>query len=253
MKTPSLLALEIVAHRGSSYLAPENTTIACALAWEEKADAVELDVHLTKDGRLVVIHDGNTKRTTGVAGEVAQMTLAEIQALDARRWKKAQHAGVTIPTLDEFLAVGPDWRRFFIEVKCGAEAVSELKRCLERARFTPEQAVIISFNQDVVAAAKRDIPEYQAAWLVGAAKDSAKGRSLTLDEVIAEARGIAADGLDLSEAWPIDAAFVKKVNKAGLRLWVWTVDDPALARRLKEAGVDGITTNRPGWLREQLL
>lgn len=253
MMAASFSAVEIVAHRGSSYSAPENTVAACELAWEEKADAVEVDVHLTKDGRLVVIHDGDTKRTTGMAGVVWQLTLAEIQTLDAGGWKNARYAGERIPSLDECLATGPVARRFFIEVKSGPEAVPELAASIKRAGLSPAQVVVISFHKEVVAAVKRVLPDYQSVWLVGADKDPVTGRPPTLDAVITEAQGILADGLDLSAAWPIDAAFVRKVREAGLGIWVWTVDDPDLARRLKEAGVDGITTNRPGWLRERIF
>lgn len=252
MPTSSLSAVEIIAHRGSSFLAPENTVASCALAWEERADAVELDVHLTRDGKLAVIHDADTKRTTGVSGLVNARTLEEIQTLDAGRWKAPKYIGEKIPSLDECLANGPGGRRFFIEVKCGAEAVPELVACLSRAGLKPDQVVIISFNSEVVSAVKKAALEYRSVWLVGGGRDKAKGQVPTLDEIIAEAKALSADGLDLSAAWPIDAEFVAKVKKEGLGLWVWTVDDPALAQRLKDAGVDGITTNRPRWLREQL-
>jgi glycerophosphoryl diester phosphodiesterase len=73
-----------------------------------------------------------------------------------------------------------------------------------------------------------------------------------LDELIHRAREIGADGLDLAEKGPVDREFVARVKEAGLELYVWTVDDPVEARRFVEAGVDGITTNKPSWLRTQL-
>src|SRR4051812_33505820 len=79
--------VEIVAHRGASYDAPENTVAAIKLAWEQKADASEFDVYLTKDGQIVISHDANTKRTTGVDKKVAEQTLEEIRRLDAGKWK----------------------------------------------------------------------------------------------------------------------------------------------------------------------
>jgi glycerophosphoryl diester phosphodiesterase len=252
MTTSSLSAVDIIAHRGSSFLAPENTVASCALAWEERADAVELDVHLTRDGKLAVIHDADTKRTTGAPGLVREGNWSGLQALDAGSWKSPKYTGEKIPSLDDCLANGPDGRRFFIEVKCGPEAVPELVASLGRSGLKPDQVVIISFSREVVAAVKKAAPEYRSLWLVGGGRDKAKGRTPTLDEVIAEAKALSADGLDLSAAWPIDVEFVAKVKKEGLGLWVWTVDDPAHAQRLKDAGVDGITTNRPGWLRERL-
>src|SRR5580698_8356847 len=99
--------MEIIAHRGSSFEAPENTLAAVNLAWRQRADAVEIDVHLSRDGRLVVIHDSNTRRTTGVNRKVARQTLAELHALDAGRWKGLTWLGEKIPSLEEVLASVP--------------------------------------------------------------------------------------------------------------------------------------------------
>lgn len=252
MTSASLFATEIVAHRGASYDTPENTCAAAAQAWKDRADSVELDVHLTKDGQLVVIHDADTKRTTGTAGLIAQMTLAEIQALDAGSWKGAQFAGEKIPTLEQFLATGPEKRRFFIEVKCGPEALPELKATLGRSKLPPDQTVIISFNKDVVAATKKELPALKSLLLRGYGKDKETGEYPTLDALITEVKQVNLDGIDLSHDWPIDEAFVQKAKAAGLTVWVWTVDDAAIAKRMQAAGVDGITTNRPAWLRAQL-
>src|SRR5687767_10257607 len=85
--------MQFIAHRGASHDAPENTLAAVRLAWAQHADAVEVDVHLTRDGRLAVIHDPDTQRTAGVARVVAQSTLAELQLLDVGRWKASRFAG----------------------------------------------------------------------------------------------------------------------------------------------------------------
>ena len=79
--------MEIIAHRGASHLAPENTVAAAELAWRKRADAVEVDVHLSQDGRLVVIHDGSTKRTAGVELEVAETPVARLRELDVGSFK----------------------------------------------------------------------------------------------------------------------------------------------------------------------
>jgi len=252
MTSASLFATEIIAHRGASYDFPENTCAAAARAWKDGADAVELDVHQTKDDQLVVVHDADTRRTTGAAGLIANLSLAEVQALDAGTWKGAKFAGEKIPTLEQFLSIGPANRRFFIEVKCGPKAIPELKAVLERAKLPADQTVIISFNKDVVATTKKELPALKSILIVGYGKDAETGRRPTLDELTAEAKLLKLDGLDLSYKWPIDAAFVQKAKAAGLSVWVWTVDNADVARQMKAAGVDGITTNRPAWLRAQL-
>jgi glycerophosphoryl diester phosphodiesterase len=103
----------------------------------------------------------------------------------------------------------------------------------------------------VVAAAKKTRPDLKAYWIVSL--KPAKGKKLpSAEELIAKATAIGADGLDLSASDVLDEDFARKVRTAGLKFYVWTVNDLALARRMAEIGVDGITTDRPGWLREQL-
>jgi glycerophosphoryl diester phosphodiesterase len=243
--------VEIVAHRGASFDAPENTLAAVKLAWEQKADACEFDVFLSKDGKIVVIHDATTKRTAGVDKPVVVQTLDELRKLDVGRWKDAKFAGEPIPTLDEVLATVPDGKRVFIEVKCGPEIVPELERVLKASKLKPEQTAVISFSADVVAAVKKARPDLKAYWVVNLAPKGKKPRNA--EELIATANEIKADGLDLSAAPDIlDRAFGAKVKTAGLSLYVWTVNDAELARQMIEAGAEGLTTDRPGWLREQL-
>ncbi|MBA4066463.1 MAG: glycerophosphodiester phosphodiesterase [Isosphaera sp.] len=232
--------IEIVAHRGASFDAPENTLAAFRLAWHQHADAVECDVRLTRDGRLVVIHDPDSARVAGVDRPVADQTLAELRRLDVGR-------GERVPILGEVLATVPAGKRVYVEVKAGPEAVPELDRVLAASGLGPLQMVAISFSADVVAAAKAARPD-RPAYLVAELTDRT-----TAAELIATATAIRADGLDLS-ANPavLDAAFAAAVRAAGLKLCVWTVNDADLAREMVGVGVGAITTDRPGWLRGAL-
>lgn len=246
-------AVEIVAHRGASFDAPENTVTAAKLAWKQGADALELDIHLSKDGQLPVMHDPNAKRITTRDAMLATLTLAEIKQLDAGSWKDPKFAGQRVPTLDELLATVPAGKRVFIEPKIGAEVVPALAESLARMKIGEKTAVIISFNYEGLKAAKQRLPRYECLWLLNPPNtDPKKKRSPTLDEVIADCKAANFDGLDLNFNWPLDEAAVKKIRAAGLKLHVWTVDDPEVAKHWVKLGVDGITTNRPGWLREQL-
>ena len=94
-----LAAVDIVAHRGASHDAPENTVASARLAWKQGADAVETDIHLTRDGKVIVSHDKTTRRTTGRDGVIQEMTLAELRALDAGSWKSKEFAGEKLPLL----------------------------------------------------------------------------------------------------------------------------------------------------------
>jgi len=242
--------VEIVGHRGASWDAPENTVAAIKLAWEQHADASEFDVFLSKDGKIVVIHDKDTKRVAGVDKKVVDQTLAELRLLDGAKWKGEKFAGEKLPTLDEMLATVPAGKRVFIEVKCGPEIMPELDRVLKASKLKPEQTPIISFDASVIAATKKARPDLAAYWIVS--MKPAKGKQApTAESLIAKAKSVNADGLDLSTE-TLDKAFADKVKAAGLKLYVWTVNDLKVAERMVEIGVDGITTDRPGWLREKL-
>lgn len=245
-------ATEIIAHRGASHDAPENTLASLRLGWEQGADAGELDIHLTKDGQAVLIHDATTKRNVGVDKRVDAQTLAELQALDAGAWKGAQWKGEKLPTLADALATIPDGKRMFIEIKCGPEVLPELERVVKTCGKKPEQLAIIAFDYETAEQARKLLPGLRVYWLASNKADKKTGEMPQLEKLIAKTKAAGLDGLDLDHKFPIDAAFVAKIKDAGLKCYVWTVNDAQVARRLVEAGVDGITTDRPAWLREQL-
>lgn len=243
--------VEIIAHRGASHDAPENTLAAIQLAWKQQADGSEFDVYLSKDGKIVVIHDKDTKRTAGVQQLIVESTLEDLRKLDVGTWKDKKFTGEKIPTLQEMLATVPVGKKVFIEVKCGPEIVPELDRVLKECKLPPEQTPVIAFNADVIAALKKVRPDVPAYWLVTlGGKKGAKPP--TAADLIAKVKKINADGLDLSANEHLDEAMAKAILDAKLKLYVWTVNDPALAKRMVSIGVQGITTDRPQWLREQL-
>jgi glycerophosphoryl diester phosphodiesterase len=245
------LAVEIIAHRGASHDAPENTLAAFKLGWEQQAEAVELDISLSKDGHVIVLHDADTRRTTGADHKVSQASLAELQSLDAGSWKGPQWKGEKIPMLSDAVALVPEGRRLFIEIKCGPEVLPALERVISASGKRPGQLVIIGFGYDTMQAAKKLLPRHEVYWLVSPKKES-QGRLPTVEEMVRKAKAASLDGLNLNFQFPMDPGFVAKVREAGLKLYAWTVNDAKIARRLAEAGVDGITTDRPAWLREQL-
>jgi glycerophosphoryl diester phosphodiesterase len=246
-----LMQVELIAHRGASDEAPENTLAAFRLGWQQ-GDACELDIHQSKDGRIVVLHDASTKRTTGVDKPVVQQTLEELRALDAGSWKAPRWAGEKIPTLAEVLEILPEKKRLYIEIKCGPEILPELQRTLAAFEARKPQLAIIGFGYDTMKQAKRLMPGIPVFFLSSAKANKDTGKAPGLDELIAKCRAGGLDGLDLNHEFPIDKAFVDKVHAAGLKLLTWTVNDPEIARREAEAGVDGITTDRPQLLRQKL-
>jgi glycerophosphoryl diester phosphodiesterase len=249
----SAFSVDLVGHRGASADAPENTLAAFRLGYEQNADAVELDVYLSKDGKVVVMHDNNTARTSGVTNKIASQTAAQLRRLEVGQWGPWKGKGFSekVPLLREALELIPAGKRLFIEIKCGPEVLPELARVLKRAGKAPRQTVIIGFDYETVRHAKAEFPQLEVCWL--AAPEKKDKSKPPIEELIEKAKAAKLDGLDLQWEFPIDEAFVQKVHAAGLKLYTWTVDDPEVARRQVAAGVDGITTNRPGWLREQLV
>lgn len=246
----SLQATEIVAHRGFSKQAPENTVAAFNLAWEQGADACELDLFLTGDGEIAVLHDSDTKRTTGVSKIVRNSTLAELQTLDAGSWKKAVFKGEKIPSLKEALDTLPvGTKRFLLEVKSGPEVVPVLAKQLKLWRLRAPQLCIIAFDRKVAQESKKAMP-WIKVYRLSSEKENKEPVDLT--QLIADTKADGLDGLDLGLKWKWNEALVKQVKDAGLELHVWTVNRPSDVRRLAALGVDGITTDDPVMARAAL-
>ena len=244
--------MEIIAHRGASHDAPENTLAAIRLGWAQGADAVEIDVHCSKDGQVVVFHDATLSRTAGVRRRVASQTVAELQSFDVGSWKHTRFAGERVPTLAEALATIPKGRRLFVEIKCGPECIPAFAKTFRASRKAVSQVVPIGFGIETMRGIKEALPELEVAW-VAEFRRTLRGWSPQAETLIERAKAAGLDALDLDGRGPLDAEFVGKVHAAGLRLYVWTVDAPARAEKLRAAGIDGVTTNKPGWLREELF
>ncbi|WP_437193801.1 glycerophosphodiester phosphodiesterase [Planctomicrobium sp. SH527] len=238
--------VEYIAHRGASFDAPENTISAIQLAWKQGADGTEVDLYLTKDGHIVACHDKTTKRTTGgIDLTVAETTLEQLRELDVGKWKSPKYQGEQMPTFAEVLKAIPQDKKIYIEVKCGPEIVTPLLRDLDEAKLPVKNTIVICFNAKVIAELKKQRPEVPALFLHGMKETNA-------ERLIKTAREIQADGLDLKAGPEITSELVKKVKDAGLRMDVWTVNDPQLALRMIELGVQGITTDRPEFLRTEI-
>lgn len=247
---------EIVAHRGASHDAPENTLAAFTLAWRQNADAVEGDFYLTKDHQIVCIHDKTTKRVAPQQPErtVAKSTFRELRQLDVGGWKHQRFAGERIPTLKEVLATVPGGKKVFVEIKCGREIVAPLKSQLAASTLKPEQVVIICFQANVIEECRRMMPEYKANWLTGYKQKSNPARwEPTANRVIETLQETHATGLGSNAKRDVvNQKLVDAVKTSGHEFHVWTVNDADAAREFQKLGVDSITTDRPGYLRNIL-
>lgn len=233
-----------IAHRGASFLAPENTVAAAKLAWELDADAVEVDIHLSKDNRIMVIHDKDTKRTCSGKKNltVADSPSTLLRDLDAGIWKDPKYKGEKIPFLTEIIETVPEGKTLVVEIKCGSEVIPPLVRGMEKCT-KKEQIVFIAFDWKTMVEVKKTFPENKCYWL-SASKNG-------LHKKIVEAAENGLDGVNLHYSI-IDEEVVKIAKENNIEVLSWTVDDPAEAKRLTEIGVTGITTNRPKWLKEEM-
>lgn len=234
-----------IAHRGASYLAPENTVASAKLAWELDADAVEVDVHLTKDNRVIVIHDKDTKRTcygkTNLT--IAKTPSILLRDLDAGVWKGEEFKGEKLPFLSEIIETVPDGKTLVVEIKAGGdEIIPALSRIVDNSG-KKEQIIFISFGWKTILATHQEFPDNKCYWL-----SSVKpGLNKKMEEAAAE--GLTGVNLQYSI---IDEEIMAQAKELNLEVLSWTIDDPEEAQRLTDIGVSGITTNRPKWLKEQM-
>jgi glycerophosphoryl diester phosphodiesterase len=230
----------VVAHRGASGLAPENTLAAFRLAVELGSPAVECDVHLTADGAPIVIHDATLDRTTSGSGEVAGQPMDRLRALDAGSWFGPDFSGERLPTLDETLDVCAGRARVFVELKRGGGPALVEAALDAIARATTTEVAVISFGPEEVREVARRRPDLPLGFLIGRGPALQAGPERSAEMV----RELGAWFLS-PEHGVVDAAFVAAARAAGLPLSVWTVDEPDRMRVVAELGVDAITTNRP--------
>ncbi len=251
----------IIGHRGASHDAPENTVTAFQEAWRQSADGVEGDFYFTLDKQIVCIHDHDTQRTAGKKLDVAGSTLAQLRQLEVGGWKAAKYAGEPIPTLQDVLQCVPTKKRLVIELKTGPAIVPLLKRELDQFQrankeaMSWDQLLIISFDADTVARAKRELPQIKAHWLTGYQQDKTNGPwHPTAAEISRQLRDCHADGLGTqANRDVVTAEFIDQLRQQGLKEFhVWTVDDVEDAAYFRDLGAMAITTNRPGYLRQSL-
>jgi glycerophosphoryl diester phosphodiesterase len=245
---------QIIAHRGASADAPENTLAAFRLGWEQEADGIEGDFRLSADGRIVCIHDDDTQRVAGSRLVVSETSYNDLHALDVGLWKGEQWRGERIPSLAEVLAIVPDGKQALLELKTGPEVVGPLAAVLASAPLAANQIILMSFDADVIRVCKQRLPQVKCLWLTSY-KQQEDGRWTPIgDDVIATIRDLQADGLG-SENRPecVNNEFVGLLRAAGVdEIHIWTVDEPRQVRHYRRLGVTSIITNRPALLRRDL-
>jgi len=233
----------VIAHRGDSAAAPENTLAAIHQAIEVGADAVEFDVRCTKEREVVLMHDATVDRTTNGSGAVSEMTVTQIAALDAGAHKGEAYAGEPVPLLRDALAVLKGRATAVIEVKdegIAAEVLTEIE-----ALNVADKVAVISFSAETLRQVRQRRPSIRTALLIGEKAEPGP------EALAGTTREAAADHPDMH--WELATPeVVDAFHAAGMPVWVWTVNDEGIMRRLLDLGVDGVTTDRPSALQKVL-
>ena len=245
---PTILVRTNVAHRGHSFIAPENTLASYRAAIEAGADGGECDVYRSADGVVFLSHDRSPKRTMGGSdGNLTQMTFDQIRQFDAGSWKGEKFTGEKVPTLDEYLKLLKGTKCHpVIEIKQpGIEAdVLEIVRKNEMM----DVSTIIAFSEDAVRAVRRLAPDICVAWLYSEDlkdKGTAEENAERLAElVIGRCRALDVSIIDLDHRL-LSPKLIQSLNEAAIHVWAWTVNDEIAMRRYLDWGVVSITTDKP--------
>ncbi|MBI5031134.1 MAG: hypothetical protein HZB51_11445 [Chloroflexi bacterium] len=250
--SPSVRPL-VVAHRGGAALAPENTLAAFENAIQLGVDMVECDVHLSKDGELIVMHDPNVSTTTNGVGQISNLPLADLKKLNAAAKFAGGYAPQTIPTLGELLDLVKGKVDIQIEIKnaAGGGRYAGIEKQVVDAvnsRGMTNNVIIISFDFGVLKDVQAIDPRIKTGALVRA--DWFQTRSP--EKSIADAVEQTGAAYFMPTAGPVTQAIVNAAHARGIKMGVWTVDAESDMKRYSGYGIDALTTNRPDLLQRVL-
>lgn len=232
--------IDIIAHRGASAYAMENTLEAFQLAWQQAADGIEGDFLLTADKQIVCFHDLNTKRLLGRKKSVKSLTLKELRQLALNAVPPFY-----LPTLREVLKIVPMNKKLYIEIKCGAHIIPFLYASIQESTISSKQLMIISFRKAVIRECKKWLPEVRACWLRHLRRSQKTGEiEPHLNSLKMILKEINADGLSTNHC-NVTKTLVQMLNKEGFEHHCWTVDKPKRASVIATTGCKSITTNDP--------
>ena len=231
---------KVMAHRGASTEAPENTMAAFQKAIDDMSDYIELDVQLTNNGEVIVMHDSNAYRTTGVDANIVNMTYKEVKTLDAGSWFSDEYVGENVPSLKEVLELTQGKIKLNIELKPadnGTALAKNTVRLIEKYNMVND-CVITSFSESALKAVKTYNQEIKVGYILSAAYG---------------------DFYDMKNVdfFSVNAAFLSKrtidaIHNSGKRVYAWTVNNKESIKNLTNKGVDGIITDNPVLARETI-
>ncbi len=231
----------IIAHRGASHAAPENTLAAFKKAIEFGSDYAELDVCQTKDGEIVLMHDDTLKRTTNGTGKIWTFTLKELKQLDAGSWFGEEFKGEPIPTLLEVIQCVKGKMKLNIEVKVSRDEPEIARKIVDiiRAEAFEKECIVTSFDRKIVEKVKKIAPDIKTGFIFN--------REYPPDVFEGNWEALCCNYRIVNKE------FVLKAKNSHKIIYVWTVNRKEEMRRLIDLKVDGIITNVPDLLKEVVM
>lgn len=230
--------MKIIAHRGASGYAPENTRASILEGLKRGCDGFEVDVQLTKDNKVVVFHDWSLERTSNGNGFLKEKTLGQLKTLDIGNWFSKEFKGEKVLTLEELLGIIPEEKLLNIEIKVRHGEINQIEEkvleILERHARINSNIIISSFDHRIIKKIKETKPEIQVGLLITAGLLNMKNYISNFDLYSVHCGG----------------EFISKINveelkNNNIKIYAWTVNTVEEAKTLDSFGVDGIITNYP--------
>lgn len=230
--------MKIIAHRGASGYAPENTRASILEGLKRGCDGFEVDVQLTKDNKVVVFHDWSLERTSNGNGFLKEKTLGQLKTLDIGNWFSKEFKGEKVLTLEELLGIIPEEKLLNIEIKVRHGEINQIEEkvleILERHARINSNIIISSFDHRIIKKIKEIKPEIQVGLLITAGLLNMKNYISNFDLYSVHCGGEFISKINVEE--------LKNMN---IKIYAWTVNTVEEAKTLDSFGVDGIITNYP--------
>ena len=237
--------IALIAHRGASDSAPENTLAAIAKALQSPAAFIEIDIHQTRDQQVVVMHDATVDRTTNGQGPIASLTLAQVRQLDAGSWYDTTFSQEKVPTLEEVLTLIKGKKKLLIEIKKGEDYYAGIESAtleLIRKHQAQDWTMIQSFYDEVLTRVWKSeyaVPTHKliigkVPWLPIYFDHRLRWGSLE--------KYYRASAINVNEYFAT-RAFIRHVHSQGFKTYVWTVDEPRYIINIIDRGADGVISN----------
>lgn len=243
----------LIAHRGESYDAPENTLASVNLAWQKGAQIVEVDVRMTGDNEICVIHDKNTKRTTGKNLTVKKAKLDALKKLDAGSWKGEEFKGEPVPGLKEILDNVPKGGTLVLDLKGNENLPERLSQYLAQSHLRKEQVEIIAFNWKTLIRSRQLMPHHKMLWLLDAwAIWGLFLRGRFPGAIIERLREKGIEGVNMEDSCLITKNVIQKFSEHNIPVYIWTINKPRRAAKFLRNGAQSIATDRASWMQKQL-